>query len=159
MAAKRLYEGMFLVDSALATGDWDGTLATIENILRRADAEVVAIRKWGERKLAYDIDHKSRGTYILTYFKADGRRISGIEKDVQLSEKVMRCLILTTEKRPPELIEQDIAGLPKDDVPAEGARDGEEAREPERRPERRPRDLSDEPADIPELDEPADEVE
>jgi small subunit ribosomal protein S6 len=112
---------MFLVDSALATADWDGTLGVIENILKRADAEVVAIRKWGERKLAYDIDHKSRGTYILTYFKADGRRISGIEKDVQLSEKVMRCLVLTTEKRSPELIEQDIAGLPKDDVPTEGA--------------------------------------
>jgi small subunit ribosomal protein S6 len=159
MAAKRLYEGMFLVDSALATGDWDGTLATIENILRRADAEVVAIRKWGERKLTYDIDHKSRGTYILTYFKADGRRISGIEKDVQLSEKVMRCLILTTEKRPPELIEQDIAGLPKDDVPVEGGPEGEETRAPERRPERRPRDLSDEPAGIPELDETADQVE
>ncbi len=68
MAAKRLYEGMFLVDSALATADWDGTLAMIENILKRADAEVVAIRKWGERKLAYDIERKQRGTYILAYF-------------------------------------------------------------------------------------------
>lgn len=89
MAAKRLYEGMFLVDSALATADWEGTLAFVENILKRAEAEVVAIRKWGERKLAYDIEHKSRGTYILAYFKADGRRIAGIEKDVLLSEKIM----------------------------------------------------------------------
>ena len=94
MAAKRLYEGMFLVDSALATADWEGTLAFVENILKRADAEVVVIRKWGERKLAYDIEHKSRGTYILAYFKADGRRIAGIEKDVLLSEKIMRVLIL-----------------------------------------------------------------
>ena len=94
MAAKRLYEGMFLVDSALATADWEGTLAVVENILKRADAEVVAIRKWGERKLAYDIEHKTRGTYILAYFKAEGPRITGIEKDVQLSEKIMRVLIL-----------------------------------------------------------------
>lgn len=161
MAAKRLYEGMFLVDSALATGDWDGTMATIENILRRADAEVVAIRKWGERKLTYDIDHKSRGTYILTYFKADGRRISGIEKDVQLSEKVMRCLILTTEKRPPELIEQDIAGLPKDDIPTEGGREREETpdREPSRPRAERRRDVSEVPTDVPEPEETADEVE
>lgn len=142
MAAKRLYEGMFLVDSALATADWEGTLAMIENILKRADAETVAIRKWGERKLAYDIEHKQRGTYILAYFKADGRRISGIEKDVQLSEKVMRCLVLTTEKRPPELIEQDIKGLPKDDIPVEGAREPEDR---EDRGDRRRRSLSDEP--------------
>jgi len=130
MAAKRLYEGMFLVDSTLAAADWEGTLAVIENILKRADAEVVVMRKWSERKLAYDIDHKPRGTYILSYFKVDPRRVTGIEKDVQLSEKVMRVLILTTEDRPPEMVEQDIAGLPKPEVPDVTP----EAGPPERRP-------------------------
>ncbi len=125
--AKRLYEGMFLVDSAQATADWEGTLSVINNILQRADAEVVAMRKWQERKLAYDIDHKSRGTYILCYFKAEGPRISGIEKDVLLSEKVMRALILTTEKRPAEMIESDITGEPaeKPDEASEGGEGGE----------------------------------
>jgi small subunit ribosomal protein S6 len=106
--AKRLYEGMFLVDSAQAAADWEGTLSFINNILQRADAEVVSMRKWQERKLAYDIDHKTRGTYILCYFNASGERIAGIEKDVLLSEKVMRVLILTTEKRPAAMIEADI---------------------------------------------------
>jgi small subunit ribosomal protein S6 len=133
MAAKRLYEGMFLVDSALATADWEGTLAAVENILKRADAEVVAIRKWGERKLAYDIGRKTRGTYILAYFKADGRRITGIEKDVQLSEKIMRVLVLGTEKRPPEMIEADIKGEPR--VEPEGLPERDDA-EPPRRPRR-----------------------
>ncbi len=32
---------------------------------------------------------------------------------MQLSEKIMRVLILTTEGRPPDLIDRDIAGLPK----------------------------------------------
>lgn len=108
--AKRLYEGMFLVDSAQAAADWEGTLSVINNILQRADAEVVSMRKWQERKLAYDIDHKSRGTYILCYFNASGERIAGIEKDVLLSEKVMRVLVLGTEKRPAEMIEADIKG-------------------------------------------------
>ena len=112
-AAKRLYEGMFLIDSAQAAADWDGTLAVVDNILKRADAEVVSMRKWGERRLAYEIDHEMRGTYILCYFKADGRRIAGIEKDVQLSEQVMRVLILGTEKRPPQVIEEDVAGAPR----------------------------------------------
>jgi small subunit ribosomal protein S6 len=111
---KRLYEAMFLVDSAQAAADWEGTLSVIKNILQRADAEIVSLRKWQERKLAYDIDRKSRGTYILCYFNADGRRIGGIEKDVQLSEKVMRVLVLTTEKRPAEMIERDITGLPEE---------------------------------------------
>ena len=132
MAAKRLYEGMFLVDSALATADWEGTLAVVETILKRADAEVVAIRKWGERKLAYDIERKTRGTYILAYFNAEGPRITGIEKDVQLSEKIMRVLILTTEKRPPEMIEADIKGLPRVE-PVEGPPEADDDRRRDRR--------------------------
>ena len=106
--AKRLYEGMFLVDSAQAAADWEAMLSVINNILQRADAEVVSMRKWQERKLAYEIDHKTRGTYILCYFNVSGDRIAGIEKDVLLSEDVMRVLILTTEKRPPEMIAADI---------------------------------------------------
>jgi small subunit ribosomal protein S6 len=107
---------MFLVDSALAAADWDGMVALVESILKRADAEVVVIRKWSERKLAYDVDHKPRGTYILVYFKVDPRRVSGIEKDVQLSEKIMRVLVLTTEGRPQEMIDQDIAGVTRQEV-------------------------------------------
>ena len=110
VADKKLYEGLFLVDSGQAAGDWDGTLGAIETVLKRADAQVVAMRKWSERRLAYDVDHKSRGTYILCYFKADGSRIAGIEKDVQLSDRIMRVLILSTEGRPAELLEQDITG-------------------------------------------------
>ena len=127
--AKRLYEGMFLVDSAQAAADWEGTLSVIETILKRADAEVVSMQKWQERKLAYDIDHKARGTYILSYFKADGPRIAGIEKDVLLSEKVMRVLVLGTEKRPAEMIERDIRGEPAE-KPAESAASAAPAEKP-----------------------------
>lgn len=118
---KRLYEGMFLVDSAQAAADWEGTLSVISTILQRADAEVVAMRKWQERKLAYDVNHKSRGTYILTYFKADSQRIAGIEKDVLLSEKVMRVLVLGTEKRPADMLKLDITGEPEEKPEEEAA--------------------------------------
>ena len=97
--AKKLYEAMFLVDSALAGSDWDGVLATIKTILQRAEAEIVELRKWADRKLLYEIDHKTKGTYILCYFRADGKRIRDIERDVRLSEKIMRALILNAEKQ------------------------------------------------------------
>jgi len=106
-ATKKLYEGMFLVDSAQATADWDGTIAAIRTILERAEAEIVSLRKWDERKLAYDIGGKSRGTYILSYFKVEGRRIRDIERDVQLSEKIMRALILNTDQMTPEDIKKE----------------------------------------------------
>jgi ribosomal protein S6 len=128
---------MFLMDSAQAAADWDGTLSVINTILERADAEVVSMQKWQERKLAYDIDHKTRGTYILCYFKADGSRIAGIEKDVLLSEKVMRVLVLGTEKRPPEMIERDIKGEPEE-KPAEPTAAPEKAAAPAEKPAEAP---------------------
>ena len=106
-ATRKLYEGMFLVDSARATADWEGILSTIRTILERAQAEIVSLRKWDERKLTYNISGKSRGTYILSYFRAEGNRIRDIERDVQLSEKIMRALILNTEQMTPGDIEKE----------------------------------------------------
>ena len=107
MAEKKLYEGMFLVDSAKAASDWDGINTAIKRILDRAKAEIVSIRKWDDRKLAYDIKGTSRGTYLLCYFRVDGRQIQGIEKAVQLSEKIIRVLILNTDQMTQEDIEKD----------------------------------------------------
>ena len=104
---KKLYEALFLVDSSLAAADWDGINKTIETVLKKAKAEVVSMRKWDERKLAYDVDHKSRGTYILCYFRADGQEIQQIERQVQLSEQIMRVLILCAEHQTQEDIEKD----------------------------------------------------
>ena len=137
-AVKRLYEGMFLVDSAQAAADWEGTMSVIETILQRADAEVVAMRKWQERKLAYEIDHKTRGTYILTYFKADSQRIAGIEKDVLLSEKVMRVLVLGTEKRPESMLKRDISGEPEEKPAEATAKPAEAAQKPVEKPAEAP---------------------
>ena len=104
---KKLYEGMFLVDSAKAASDWDGIIAVIKKILERAGAEIVSMRKWDDRKLAYDIRGVGRGTYVLCYFKVEGQKIQGIEKAVQLSEKIMRALILSTEQMTKEDIEKE----------------------------------------------------
>ena len=106
-AEKKLYEGMFLVDSARAASDWDGVNAAIKKILEKANAEIVSMRKWDDRKLAYNIRGVERGTYILCYFKVDGQKIQGIEKAVQLSEKIIRALILSTEQMTKEDIEKD----------------------------------------------------
>ena len=107
VAKNKLYEGMFLIDSAQAGADWDGIIAAIRTILEKAEAEIDSIRKWDDRKLAYDIKGKSRGTYILSYFRVDGGRIQDIEKSVRLSEKIMRVLILSAERLKPEDIEKD----------------------------------------------------
>ena len=94
---KKLYEAMFLIDSAEAAKDWDGIIELVTKMLNKIDAQIVSLKKWDERPLAYPIKRVTRGTYILSYFKADGRRITELERDVLLSERVMRALILRVD--------------------------------------------------------------
>jgi small subunit ribosomal protein S6 len=92
--AKKLYEGLFLIDAAEAASHWDGVTEMIRRILEKGGAEIISLRKWDDRRLAYDIAGKDRGTYILVYFKAPTVNISGIERDIRLSERVMRSMII-----------------------------------------------------------------
>ena len=116
--SKKLYEAMFLVDSGKAASDWDGVQELLKNVLQRAEAEVVSIRKWDERRLAYEIRGHSRGTYVLCYFRADGRRNADIERNVQLSEQIIRVLILCADHVKPEDIDKDTpATLTEQDRP------------------------------------------
>ncbi|MBN1974401.1 MAG: 30S ribosomal protein S6 [Sedimentisphaerales bacterium] len=108
---KQLYEGMFLIDVARAGSDWDGIIATITKILEKSEAEIVSIRKWDDRKLAYNIKGQSRGVYILCYFRVDGRKMQEIEKSLRLSEQIMRILILNAELLTQEDIEKDTPAL------------------------------------------------
>lgn len=95
--SKRIYEGMFLVDSAVAGDQWDQTLAAISTILDRAGAETINIRKWDERRLSYDVAKCKRGTYILSYFRAMPDSIGRMERDVRLNELILRVLILRVD--------------------------------------------------------------
>ena len=111
VAKNKLYEGMFLVDSSKAGADWDGIIAAIRTILEKAGAEIDSIRKWDDRRLAYEIKGKSRGTYILSYFRVDGGKIKDIEKSIRLSEKIMRVLILSAEKLSQEDIDKETPAM------------------------------------------------
>jgi len=99
----RKYEGMFLVDSASATSDWDGVIESIKTIMARAGAEIDSLNKWDDRRLCYEIKGHNRGTYLLCYFDAPPGSISGIERDVQISEVLLRVLILNAEQIPEEI--------------------------------------------------------
>jgi small subunit ribosomal protein S6 len=84
-------------------------MGAIETVLKRADAEVLVRRKWSDRRLCYDMGKVTRGTYILCYFNADPLRIAGLEKDIRLSETILRSLILRADERPEGFNERDMA--------------------------------------------------
>lgn len=127
METKRVYEALFLVDSALAAAQWDHVMELIQKILDRSQARTISIRKWDERKLAYNMHGKSRGTYILAYFECLSTGVAQIERDVNLSEEILRVLVVRTDqmsqeemdKPTPAMLGRSDAGPAAEDVPAE----------------------------------------
>ncbi len=89
---KHNYEVMFLLSGAQSAQLGD-TVKHIEELFKRAHADVIAMKRWDERRLAYEIDKNKRGTYILAYFSADPANLAGFERDCNLSEKILRVLI------------------------------------------------------------------
>ena len=73
-----MYEGMFLFPQT-ATADMAAAVAHIESILSRAEAELVSICKWDERRLAYDIKGNKRGLYFECGRRSLANGISTIE--------------------------------------------------------------------------------
>lgn len=99
--ATNLYEAMFVVDAAKGGSDFGDVIRHIAGLLDRIDADVERIENWGERKLAYIIKRAKRGIYILVYFRADGSKIAELRRDIQLSEELLRALILRTDEPDP----------------------------------------------------------
>jgi small subunit ribosomal protein S6 len=108
---KRLYEALFLVDSAEAASDWQGINDHVKKIMDRNEAEILSIRKWDERPLAYPIMGRKRGTYILVYFNALCVKLSAIERDTQLSERILRVIILRGDHVTPEEMAKDTPAI------------------------------------------------
>ena len=86
------YEAMFLLGPA-ATADAEGGLNLCRSMIERHGGHILVIKKWDERKLAYEVNGQKRGTYVIAYFTATGKAVGPIERDVKLNEQVLRVMI------------------------------------------------------------------
>ena len=89
----RDYEGMFLFGTA-ATSNVDGALDTVRGFIEKHGGRIHVLKKWDDRKLAYEIAKQQRGLYIMAYFNAPTSAVTQIERDCRLSDDVLRALIL-----------------------------------------------------------------
>ncbi len=94
-----VYEGLFIFDSNRYNRDPAGVSGQVAEVVQKAGGEMLVSRLWEERRLAYPINGQRKGTYWLTYFRLDGKQITGIEREFQLSDSVLRCLMIKVEPR------------------------------------------------------------
>ena len=90
----RLYEGLFVIDAAIAERNYDDVCAEIESTITKHGGKVVDLRKWDERRLAYDINKARRATYVLVHFETPPESIAELRRDFVLSENILRQLLV-----------------------------------------------------------------
>jgi small subunit ribosomal protein S6 len=97
--ALNVYEGLFLFDSNRYGRDPGGVSSQIADLVRKQEGEVLVSRLWEERRLAYPVNGQRKGTYWLAYFRMDGKRLTALERECQLSESIMRSLVIKIDAR------------------------------------------------------------
>ena len=93
----KTYEAMLLVEPTIAAKEWARVPEEVDRIVKRHGAAVLSVVKFGERKLAFPVKKSNRGAYVVAYFSSPEKVLGKIKADFQLSEVVMRSLILAHE--------------------------------------------------------------
>jgi small subunit ribosomal protein S6 len=74
------------------------TVDKFVNLLKEEGADVINVENWGLKKMAYAIQKKTTGFYVLVEYKADPTVIKKLETEFRRDEKVMRFLTTVLDK-------------------------------------------------------------
>lgn len=91
----KTYEAMFLVDAEKP--DLETAAAPVREALERVQAEVLSLKPWDERRLAYEIKGRRRALYLLIYFRAEPERLAALQHEAQLDERILRVMVLSAD--------------------------------------------------------------
>ena len=90
------YEVMFIIDSTLEDEKKDAAVERVKNVIA-AEGEVGNVDVWGLRKLAYPIQKKNEGYYVVIDFKAEPTLPAELDRRLRISEDFMRHIIVNRD--------------------------------------------------------------
>ena len=91
------YEVMYVIDPALEDSARVELINRFSDLVKKNGGEVDRVDEWGKRRLAYAIQYKTEGYYVLMYIKAPADLPREIERNMQISDSVLRYLTVRYE--------------------------------------------------------------
>ncbi len=92
------YETVFILTPVLSDDQMKEAVDKYRAFLEKGGAEILYEENWGMRKLAYTIDKKSSGFYVIFGYKAEPTFIKKLETDFRRNERVIRYLTVKMDK-------------------------------------------------------------
>ena len=90
----RPYEGMIILDPDLEERTVQPTLETFLNVIRQDKGTVDKIDIWGRRRMAYEIQKKAEGIYVVLDLTCTPQAVAEMDRQLNLIEAVLRTKVL-----------------------------------------------------------------
>lgn len=91
------YETMYILRPDLGEEQTDQIIGKYQSILQEQGAADIHTQHRGKRRLAYEINDYREGVYIQMNYEAPGTAIAIMERDMRLTEDVIRYLTIRNE--------------------------------------------------------------
>ena len=89
------YELTYIIDTGLEETARKELIEKFSETIKQNGGEVEKVDEtWGKRRLAYPINDMLEGYYVLVTFKAESDLPREIERNLQISDSVLRYLII-----------------------------------------------------------------
>ncbi len=92
------YEALYVIDAAMEDQARADLIALFQKLATHNGAEIEKVDEWGKRRLAYPINFKNEGYYVLMQFSAKPEFPRELERNFQINENIMRYLVTRIEE-------------------------------------------------------------
>ena len=129
------YELTYIIDTALEEEARKELIEKVSALIAQNGGEVEKIDEtWGKRRLAYPINDKPEGYYVLVTMQAPAELPKEIERNLRINENVLRSLVIKLEEKKhsvkPRPVRVPVAAPVQEAAPAEEAAEEEIEEEP-----------------------------
>ena len=93
------YELMFIINPTLEEEKKNTVVEMVQGIITDNGGEVSNVDVWSMRKLAYLIEKKSEGYYVVIEFKAGTDLPKELDRRLRISDNVMRHMIINKDAK------------------------------------------------------------
>ena len=92
------YETLFVIDADLTEEETKALVEKFQGLIAD-NGEVTEVNEWGKRKLAYPINDKTEGYYVLVNFKSESTLPLELERIFGITEGILRSIVIRLDEK------------------------------------------------------------
>ncbi|HPI74022.1 MAG TPA: 30S ribosomal protein S6 [bacterium] len=114
----RTYETVIVIDSLLKPEEIDSIINKYERFISANGGKVSSMDRWGKRRLAYEINKRQYGFYVLIRFEGPSAMIKQLDREYRLNESLLRTKIIKLDDKALKVLVQQTAAAAPAEAPA-----------------------------------------